>query len=51
MSLIYLLSWKYRKIWQNIEKKEKKSPLLPKLLFSSTPLKTKEINKIYGEEK
>ena len=32
-------------------KEEKKPPLLPKPLFSSTPLKTKEINKIYDEEK
>ena len=32
-------------------KEGKKPPLLPKPLFSSTPLKTKEINKIYDEEK
>ena len=51
MSLIYLLSYKYRKIWLNIEKKEKKPPLLPKPLYYSTTLKSKEINKIYDEEK
>ena len=51
MSLIYRLSQKYGKIQQNIEKKEKKSLLPPKPFFSSTPLKTKEINKIYDEEK
>ena len=51
MSLIYRLSQKYEKIQQNIEKKEKKSLLPPKPFFSSTPLKTKEINKIYDEEK
>ena len=51
MSLIYNLSQKYRKIWQSIEKKEKNPPLPPKPLFSSTPLKTREINKIYDEEK
>ena len=32
-------------------KEGKKPSLLPKPLFSSTPLKTKEINKIYDEEK
>ena len=32
-------------------KEGKKPPLLPKPLFSSTPLKAKEINKIYDEEK
>ena len=32
-------------------KEGKKPPLPPKPLFSSTPLKTREINKIYDEEK
>ena len=32
-------------------KEGKESPLLQKPLFSSTPLKTKEINKIYDEVK
>ena len=32
-------------------KEGKESPLLQKPLFSSTPLKTKEINKIYNEVK
>ena len=44
------LNRKDKKIWQNIKKKGKKPPIPPPH-SSSTPLKNKEISKLYDEAK